>query len=355
MQLGLPESFRIADFLDWHREKRLQLNPDFQRRSVWTHDGRSFLINSVLRGFPMPKVYLRTTIDTLSQKAVREVVDGQQRIRAVIDFANGTLRLNKRAAEYAGMRYLDLDDDAKQAFLSYSISVEQLMNANDNVVLEIFSRLNTYSVPLNAAELRNAKYNGDFKFTINQLAKRLSWLWEKYSILSIRDRLRMQDDEFTAELAGVLLDGVKNGGKPYLDRLYGSHDATFEQSEKISSRIENTLMYVDTYFADAVGAELFSRPPHLLILFAAVAHRLHGIPKGDLGSEWPDRNATGSIDPERANDNLLLLTSAVTDDNPTEQFTDFALASKGATVRKQSRITRFRYVWQAITGTGWAA
>jgi hypothetical protein len=96
----------------------------------------------------MPKVYMRTRIDTVSQRTVREIVDGQQRIRAIIDFATGQLRLNPRALEFAGMRYDDLDEDTKESFLSYSISVEQLINASDNTVLEIFARLNTYSIPL---------------------------------------------------------------------------------------------------------------------------------------------------------------------------------------------------------------
>ena len=64
MEGSIPESYRIADFVAWDREKRLRLNPEFQRGPVWTPDPRSYLVETILRGFPMPKIYMRTAIDT---------------------------------------------------------------------------------------------------------------------------------------------------------------------------------------------------------------------------------------------------------------------------------------------------
>jgi hypothetical protein len=150
--------YSVSDFVGWNEERLLTLNPDFQRRSVWTSDGQTYLIDTMLRGFPIPKVFLRTVMNTKSKKAVRDVVDGQQRITAILAFANDELRLNKRAAEYAGRRYSDLTEEDQQNFLSYQIGVEQLINGNEDFVLEVFSRINSYTVPLNGAELRNARY-----------------------------------------------------------------------------------------------------------------------------------------------------------------------------------------------------
>lgn len=350
MQIGHPEQFRVTDFLDWHKNKRLELNPNFQRRAVWNQDIRSYLINSLLLGFPMPKVYMRSKIDVVSQQTVREVVDGQQRIRAILDFATGQLRLNKRAGEFAGLRYDDLDMDHKQAFLSYSVSVEQLINASDNIVLEVFARLNTYSVPLNAAELRNAKFNGDFKFAVRDLATKLGWFWERYNILTVKARVRMLDDDLTAELYGILADGIKNAGKPYIDKLYSRFDARFPEADLLTQRIVEIVDYLDFSFRETLEGELFSRPPQLLILFAAVAHKLYGIPEGDLGEALPTRTSD-PIDVEKANANLSNLTTAVASDPPSEGFSDFVIASTGATVRMPSRSVRFQYVWNALTDT----
>jgi len=51
------EQFRITDFLDWNRQKALEINREFQRRSVWTPAARSYLIDTILRKFPIPKIY----------------------------------------------------------------------------------------------------------------------------------------------------------------------------------------------------------------------------------------------------------------------------------------------------------
>ena len=112
---SILEQYRIADFLEWHREKKLKLNPDFQRGSVWTPAARTFLIDTILRGFPIPKIYLRTAVDTDTKQSYREVVDGQQRLRAIIDFANDKFALSKRAGEFSGLRYSTLESD-RQAF-----------------------------------------------------------------------------------------------------------------------------------------------------------------------------------------------------------------------------------------------
>lgn len=72
-----PETYPIADFLKWDREKELILNPSFQRGSVWKESAKSYLIDTILRGMPIPKILFRTKIDRRTKQIVREVVDGQ--------------------------------------------------------------------------------------------------------------------------------------------------------------------------------------------------------------------------------------------------------------------------------------
>src|SRR6266511_5254120 len=148
------EQYRIADFLEWHERKQLLLNPYFQRRSVWTQTAKILLIDTILRRLPIPKVYMRTQIDPATKRVHREVVDGQQRLRAVIEFAQDTFALTSRSGEFTGYRYSTLGEELQQAFLSYPIAVDQLVNATDSDVLEIFSRLNSYTAVLVPAEKR---------------------------------------------------------------------------------------------------------------------------------------------------------------------------------------------------------
>ena len=73
---SILEQYRISDFVEWNEKKQLRINRDFQRGSVWTPAARTYLIDSILRGYPIPKIYLRTIVDTKTKRSMREVVDG---------------------------------------------------------------------------------------------------------------------------------------------------------------------------------------------------------------------------------------------------------------------------------------
>lgn len=344
---SLLEQYRIADFLEWHKEKRLVLNPDFQRGSVWTPAARSYLIDSILRKLPIPKVYLRTKIDVTTKNTVREVVDGQQRLRAILEFADDRFALTKRAAEFVGMKYTTLSPDFQESFLGYPIAVDQLLNSNDTDVLEVFSRLNSYSVALNPAEKRHAKYQGDFKWLVRKASKEWAALWEKYSILSTRERLRMQDDSMVAELLGFLLDGIGEGAQTDLDALYKKYDDTFTTDHLSVKRLYEVLTYVQHNLAPPLIDTVLLRAPHFLMLFAATAATIVGIPDGKVGIPT---QVTPLADLNTITDNLLYLASIIDNDTPPSAQTEFWQASKSNTHRLASRKTRFPVYLQALTG-----
>ena len=189
MASSIPETYRIADLLQWHKEKTLVINDEFQRRNVWTPTAKSYLIDTVLRQLPVSMMYMRTKVDPESQRAYREVVDGQQRLRAFIGFASNKLKLDKRSEEFSGLYYKELDREHQEKFLAYPITVVQLINAEDRDVLEIFSRLNAYNLALNAAELRHAKFQGEFKWAVHAAAILWDVLWERFHIVSVRQRV----------------------------------------------------------------------------------------------------------------------------------------------------------------------
>jgi hypothetical protein len=177
------EQYQITDLLEWHQGKRLNLNPHFQRRDVWTNSAKVYLIDTILRRLPIPKIYLRQKVDLETKQTFREVVDGQQRLRAIFQFAQNRLILTKRAGEFAGQWYETLDTESQEAFLSYPIAVEQLINATDDDVLEVFSRLNSYTQPLRGQELRHAKYQGEFKWSVHRAARK--WAVRERDYLSL--------------------------------------------------------------------------------------------------------------------------------------------------------------------------
>ena len=132
--------YPITDFIEWYRSGQLVMAPKFQRRDVWIPKAKSYLIDTILRGMPIPPVFLRLRVDPQEERTIREVVDGQQRLNAILGYRRGEFAVMKvHNAEYGGMQYGNLPDDAKAKFLAYQIMVNVMGDVGDTEVLSIFS------------------------------------------------------------------------------------------------------------------------------------------------------------------------------------------------------------------------
>jgi hypothetical protein len=246
-----------------------------------------------------------------------------------------------------------MDSDQQEAFLSYPIAVEQLVNATDDDVLEVFSRLNSYTLPLNDQENRHAKYQGDFKWSVHETAKQWAVLWERYKVVSIRQRFRMLDDQLMAEMFGVVINGVTDGGQSNINKLYIRLDKNFTQQQFVEQQVNATLRYIIDNFGEVLGRSIHSAP-HFLILFAAVTHALFGIPAGDIGSDMPSRDQAALSDLGAALRNLLILAEILDlSEQEARALPDhlhaFWAFSSGTTQRIRSRKPRFLIYSKALT------
>ncbi len=349
MARSVLEQYTISDFLTWHRQRTLTLNPYFQRRSVWSSAAKSYLIDTILREMPVPKIYMRTNIDASTQTAVREIVDGQQRLRAILDFAEGKFALTARAAEYRGETFDTLSNEQKLGFLTYAISVDQLINATDSDVLEIFARLNSYNAVLKPAELRHAKYQGEFKWAVHESARHWETLWTDYRILTVAKRVRMADDALMAELYGTVIEGLGEGGETALNRLYGRLDPGFDGLDEATDFVNAVLTRVQQQLGEAVVGPLAS-PTNFVMVFAASAHAMRGIPSGIMGDDMPAREEDALSDQGSAVSNLARLAEVIEMDEPPEapDARRFWIASNSSTQRASSRRTRFPLYYRAM-------
>jgi hypothetical protein len=141
-------AYSISDFLEWKSNNQIELSPDFQRRSVWPEKAKSYLIDTILRGKPIPKVIM--TQRMVDRRVQRIVVDGQQRLRAIYDFVEGNFRISRaHNKKFAGSTYELLPEDEKDQFVAYEVGVDLLHETDIREILDIFARLNTYTVRLN--------------------------------------------------------------------------------------------------------------------------------------------------------------------------------------------------------------
>ncbi|MYB76099.1 MAG: DUF262 domain-containing protein [Chloroflexi bacterium] len=347
------QSYPISDLVRWMKEKTLVLNPDFQRRSIWPQPAKSYFINTLLEGLPIPNIYMRSVTDPKDMRTYREVVDGQQRLRTILDFVENRIRLGASANTYAGMKYEDLSECEQKRLLAYQIGVVQLFGATDDKVLDIFNRLNAYGLSLNSQELRHGrfqggKYKGVFRRAVIEASNRWSVLWDRHKIVSVSARVRMADDELMAQMLGVLLEGVQDGGQPTINRLYNKYDEALPEDSIVT--LDSTLEYIVANLADVLNSRIGSAP-HFLMLFAAVSHALLSIPAGDIGeSGLPCRDGRALSDLSLAVQNLETLAEVLDleESEVPSRFVQFKQASARTTHRIRSRAIRFLAFYEAL-------
>ena len=235
----------ISDIRDWSKAGRLELRPDFQRRAVWSAPARIMLMDTILRYIPMPKIFLANTIR--DDRTYRVVIDGQQRISAILDFLRDEFSLeHPYSGEHKGKRFSQLDNDARDRFLSYPIDFNEAINLTDEQVREVFARVNKYTVPLNKQELRRADFPGDFLNVSEKLA--VHNFFDEINIVTAANRRRYSDVEYISELLAAMIAGIQDK-KGTLDHFYTKF-AEWDEKEKqiIQSRFSEILHEISLLF-----------------------------------------------------------------------------------------------------------
>lgn len=184
--------YSILEITNWVRTRELKVNHEYQRAGrLWPRTAKSYFIDTILKGFPFPKVYFYEGIDKEQRKPKREIVDGQQRIGTIMEFVEDKFSLASTSVEFEGLTFSDLTEQKRDEFLSYPVSVDVIRNADRSEILEMFRRMNAYTLPLNEAEKRNSDFFGEFKSWVNTMADEFDGLLVDWQVLSSRQMLRL--------------------------------------------------------------------------------------------------------------------------------------------------------------------
>lgn len=276
--------YKVSDFITWAKAGTLILSPSFQRRSVWPVGAKSYLLDTIVRGLPIPIIFLReqkTDLDSLEPK--REVVDGQQRIRTLLAFLVPHLVKNfdperddftikpAHNKELSGKPFKDLPPEVRQTILDYQFSVHVLPSSvDDREVLQIFARMNSTGLKLNAQELRNAAYFGEFKTSMYAISAEQLPRWRKWRIFSEAQISRMQEVEITSEFAQLMIKGIVGKTQKAIDNLYGDLEDEWAERAESERRFRHCMEDMDS----ALGADLantaFTNRAAFHALFSAV-------------------------------------------------------------------------------------
>lgn len=273
-------TYSINDFLEWFNNEQLELSPKFQRRSVWTDIARSYLMDTIVSGKPIPKVFIRQKINPQTRKSIREVVDGQQRLRTILSFIkDGFVISNRHNKTYGGLYFSQLsevDDEIQTQILNYEISVDLLVNMSDPDVLDVFSRLNSYSVTLNEQEKLNANHFGPFKRLADNIAHKHNNFWIENKIISEQSVLRMMDVQLTADLLIGMIEGIRS--KKQIKKFYEQFEKEFElDTDDLEAKFQSIFDIINQLFDKNLKKREFRRPHVFYSLFMTLFHMQYGV------------------------------------------------------------------------------
>ncbi len=253
------------------------MDPKYQRNPIWSIGQKCFLIDSIISGCPLPQVFLNIKIDGtgVKRQTKYEVVDGQQRLRAILEFLSEEWSLISTTAKsypvsdaytpHIGKKFSELPSSFQESIWNYPLSVQELRGWNDPQIRALFRRLNYVVEKLNNQELRHSQFFGEFVTAVEKLAD--DSFWDDISLFTRRDSQRMKDIEFISELFAVVIDGIQDQQKT-LDRFYADYDVVFPKKSAHLARFRQTLESLRT-IGTVIKDTRFSKKADFYALFAA--------------------------------------------------------------------------------------
>jgi hypothetical protein len=219
----------------------LSERPTFQRRYVWSDILASRLIESILLNVPIPPCYLSQNDDF-----ELDVIDGQQRLFSIYRYLDNQFRLKdlEILKELIGLRFHELPRKIQRQLNTHTLRLVAITNeSHSEIKFDVFQRLNTNTMPLNAQELRNCVYRG----SLNELLKD-AVLYEPWLELMRKKKpdKRMRDEELVLRFFAFRVQGLKSYRTPQKQWLNYAAKAGMKYSDqKISKLHKNWKHAVD--------------------------------------------------------------------------------------------------------------
>lgn len=337
-------SYSIADLLQMLDRRDLTINREYQRGAgLWPSGARSYFIETVIEEYPVPNLYMYEFIQ--SQKLKKELIDGQQRLLTIKDFVAGKFALSGDT-QHPGLKYDNMDEDVQGKFLAYPIPVDTVRNARKDEIIQMFRRMNAYTLPLNPAEKRHSTFNGNFKWFINDLNNDLNEFFLEYNVFTKRQMLRMADAEFLTDCVLAMERGVTSTSPKDLRSIYKKYDDEFAIAGLYGDQIRCAVDYITDHLFN-LRKSYMMKPYALLSLLTAIIHARYEIP---ALSQQVDIGRTGNFspDPNTASRQLLALAEAHETKDQSDEYLLYTWGCSAGTNRASRRLARILGVFRAL-------
>ena len=224
---------KIIDLYNMMKNVELIMNPEFQRNLVWNNKHKENFLDTILKGLPFPEVYFADgEIDLEKTMSTTLVVDGQQRLSTIYKYITDDVDLKLKSIT----KFSDLSREEKTSFLDYSVVVRDLGRIEKHEIREIFKRINSVQYALNAMEINNSLYEGEYISTAKEISEKN--ILSKLEIFSENQYARMEDLEFIL----LIMTTVEVGGYFSQDREIESHIIRYDNEYPNKESVKNDII-----------------------------------------------------------------------------------------------------------------
>lgn len=200
-----PSNKKISELYQRIKSTTLILQPEFQRKFVWSTAHKESFIETILNGLPFPEIYIaQSGIDIEKIETQEVVVDGQQRLSTIVQYIDEPD--DSKIFGKVVKKFRQLSPDEQKEFLNYNVVIRDLEDIPSETIREIFKRINQTKFSLEQVEIQNAVYDGEFITTAKEIIQETDN--EHLPIFSDSEMSRMSDLHFVL----LILSTIKLGG-----------------------------------------------------------------------------------------------------------------------------------------------
>lgn len=259
--MGLHPTFgehTINELTLMFRNRQINLQPGFQRKSVWSWADRRRLIQSITAGYPLPTIFLYKREH--NGRLIYDVIDGKQRLETIFMFTKlGRFRndwFNARLDLGKGLEWIDWDDirrrhkSLRATIDAYKLQTVEVTGELGQII-DLFVRINSTGKRLTSGEKRHARfYDSAFLLTADRLVGKYRRYLEHTRILTSSQIDRMKGTELFAELLMSINKGGSINKKTALDRAIGNDSVNGNTLGKLTREFISTINRVRKMFPD---------------------------------------------------------------------------------------------------------
>lgn len=253
-----PSNKKISELYGMIQRGELILQPEFQRKLVWSPAHKEAFIDTILQGYPFPEIYIaQTGVDLDTMQTQQVVVDGQQRLSTIVNYIEGDdfCKTTKK--------YSELSDDEKTEFLGYDVVVRDLKDAPSETIKEVFRRINLTKYSLEQIEIDNAIYDGAFITAGKEVLNSINT--DSFEIFSERELSRMADLNYILLLMATIVEGGYFSGSKQMEYYVVKYNDAFAEKDAIVASAINTFRLIQAL--DLTKMSMWYRKSNFFTLF----------------------------------------------------------------------------------------